>query len=227
MRIAVVTPFYQARLDWLLQCHASVRYQTHACTHILVSDGSGPNPLPDFQGQFIELQHNHGDYGDTPRSVGSLSALSQGFDAVAYLDADCWYEEGHVASLVELQGRTAAAVCTAARKLYDYRDNFLEICPASDGRTFADTNCLMVWRPAAQLYAQWAFIPQEYHLIDDRYIFNQILQQQIPRAHSGIASVCYRTKLPAVFKRLGLPVPPEARADERIPGLVDKMLAGS
>src|SRR6267142_5946268 len=135
MRIAVVTPFFKPRLDWLQQCHASVRAQTHVCTHILISDGAGSNPVTGVQGQFIELQHNHGDYGDTPRAVGSISALTQGFDAVAYLDADCWYEEGHIASLVELHARTGAAVCTSARKLYDYRDNFLEICPNSDGRT--------------------------------------------------------------------------------------------
>jgi len=226
MRIAVVTPFFKPRLDWLQQCHASVRAQTHTCIHILISDGAGPNPVAGFQGQFIELQHNHSDYGDTPRAVGSISALAQGFDAVAYLDADCWYEEGHIASLVELQARTSAAVCTSARKLYDYRDNFLEICPRSDGQAFADTNCLMVWRPASHLYAQWAYIPPEYHLIDDRYIFQQILKQKISRAHTGVASACYRTKLPGVFKRLGLPIPPEAEADKRIPGLTAKLKAG-
>lgn len=223
MRIAVVTPIFRPADGWLEQCHASVRAQTHACTHILISDGDGPNPLLDFVGQFIQLSWRHDDYGDTPVALGSVSAFSQGFDAIAYLDDDCWYEPEHIASLVELHERTGASVCSSLRKLYDYQDNFLQVCPSSDGVRFVDTNCYMIWRAARQLCVELASMPREYHAIGDRYLFHQMRRQQVSHANSGIASVCYRTRLRKVFLRLGLQPPADAAMDPHVLGLIRKL----
>src|SRR3990172_6396080 len=96
MRVAVITPYYKAREDWLTRCHESVRAQTHPATHILVADGTPESYVDGWEAQHIVLMKNHGDFGDTPRAVGSVSAIGQGFDAIAYLDADNWYAPEHI-----------------------------------------------------------------------------------------------------------------------------------
>tara|TARA_B100000674_G_C37112518_1_gene589639 strand:- start:173 stop:316 length:144 start_codon:yes stop_codon:yes gene_type:complete len=45
------------------------------------------------------LPSSHGDNGNTPWGVEALMALAEGYQLVAFLDADNWYHEGHIASL--------------------------------------------------------------------------------------------------------------------------------
>ena len=211
MRIAVVTPFYRVREDWLAQCHASVRAQTHACTHFLVSDGSGSQPLADFEGQFIELQHNHADYGDTPRAIGSLSAAAQGYDAVIYLDADDWILSQHVQTLVTLQQESGAAVCTAARNLHDLDGQLLGPCQEDNGVDFAGTGSLMIARSGYALLGTWALMPREFHIVGDRWLWSRIRRHRIKTARSDMATTAYRTGWPHHYTRFGREPPPGAK----------------
>lgn len=211
MRVAVVTPFHQVREDWLAQAHASVRAQAHACTHILISDGSGPNPLRDFQGQFIELQQQHADYGDTPRAIGSLSAAAQGFDAVAYLDADDWLLPQHVQTLVELHQRTGAAVCTAARLLYDLDGRLLGPCVEDNGHGFAGTGSLLITRAGYALLGAWALMPPEFHIVGDRWLWSRVRRHRIGTARADQPTTAYRTGWPHHYRRFGLEPPPGAK----------------
>src|SRR3989344_8281647 len=100
MKVAVITPYFNILDEWLLQCHRSVKSQTHPCTHILVADGRAKDIVNSLEAQHILLPVNYRDYGDTPRGVGSILAIGQGFDAIAYLDADNWYYPEHIASMV-------------------------------------------------------------------------------------------------------------------------------
>ena len=140
MRVAVITPYHKPQPEWLRQCHESVLSQTHSCVHVLVADGL-PVPEPDsWQAQHIILAGNCNDYGDTPRAIGSMSAIGQGFDAIAFLDADNWYLPDHIASLVELHDSTGADVCISHRDLYHLDGTRLGPCDETDGERFADTS---------------------------------------------------------------------------------------
>lgn len=225
MRVAVVTPFYNTPIKWLEQCHASVRAQTHPCTHFLVSDGSGENPLPDFVGEFIRLPKPHADNGNTPRAVGSIAAASEGFDAIAYLDADNWYTPDHIDSLVTLQAQTRAAVCTSARSLYDLDGGLLGICEEVDGVNFADTSCLFITRPAFGLTLQWALMPKEFSVVCDFWIWSCTRRSPHSAAHSRLATMAFRTTYPHHFSRLGLAPPPGAKTLEYSQNCVRKIQA--
>jgi hypothetical protein len=102
VRIAVITPHYKTRPDWLERCVASVAAQTLPCKHFLVCDG---DILPQIElstnVQVLQLPRAHADFGNTPRAIGSVSAIAQDFDAIAYLDSDNWYETGHMQHLLE------------------------------------------------------------------------------------------------------------------------------
>jgi hypothetical protein len=211
-RVAVITPYYRTPTNWLRQCRESVRRQTHPCTHVFVADGEAQAVVDTFgEGvQHVVLPVNHADYGDTPRAVAGMLAAGQGFDAIAYLDSDCWWRPNHVERLLALQAETGAAVLSAMRSYHHVETHeLMGVCLGSDGKTFVDTNCLMLMRPAFGTVAGvWATMDPDFHPIDDRVIWWTILQSGLARAHSMGVTVCYRVKEPGVYQGFGRPVPP-------------------
>ncbi len=210
MKVAVVTPYHREPEDWLRRCHESVRAQRHPCTHILVADGR-PNPLVEsFDVQHIRLPRPHGDYGDTPRALGALSAIAQGFEAIAFLDADNWYKPGHIASLVALHEETGAAVCTAVREFRRLDGSVLGVCPYSDGELFVDTSCFFLTAAAFAVVPELALMPKPLHTIGDRVLLYHIKRLGLPRAHSWRATLCYRGTSNFEYELFGEMPPPEA-----------------
>ena len=222
MRVAVITPLFKARPEWALECLASVRAQTHACTHIVVADGLPRPPLPGFNGQFIGLDKNHADYGDTPRAIGSISAMAQGFDAIAYLDDDNWFHPQHIESLVALQQRTGADLCSSARLIHALDGSLLGRCP-QNGVSFVDTSCYFLARGAFALCTQWACIPQRFHPIGDRYLWMAAHHLGLRYAHSGLHSSHYRSSLLASYRSAGRTPPPEGREPPWQDSLLDDL----
>src|SRR5690606_34699420 len=97
MRIAVVTPYADQPVEWLRQGHDSVRRQGVDATHFLVADGCPDPAVAAWADQHIVLKHRHGDGGNAARMAGGLSAASQRFDAITFLDAADWFLPGHLA----------------------------------------------------------------------------------------------------------------------------------
>ncbi len=102
MKVAVVSAYYKESSQVLQRCIDSVAGQTHRCTHFLVSDGH-PQAIVDVQPvRHVKLGASHGDYGDTPpRAIGSMLAIREGFDAIAYLDADNFFLRDHIKVMVD------------------------------------------------------------------------------------------------------------------------------
>lgn len=212
MRVAVITPFYKPQPDWLEQCHASVRAQSFPCTHFLASDGSGDNPLSDFTGEFLRLDSNHHDNGNTPRAAASMMAIGQGYDALAYLDADNVYREDHIESMVARQAATGAAVCTSGRVLMTLDGALLGPCVEVDGENFADTSCLFLTRAAYGLIPQWVLMPRGYSPICDFWMWSAIRQTGLTRVHTGLPSMAFRSSYPHHYQHLGKPEPPGCKS---------------
>jgi len=163
MKVAVVTPYYREADDVLRVCLDSVRAQTHApCRHFLVSDGF-PNPLVDtYDATHIRLPNAHGDNGNLGRCVGAFTAISEGYDAIAFLDADNWFRPDHIARMVALHVRTGAAVCSSGRSIHRLDGSLLIASDQeSDGVNFVDTSCLCISRPAFDLMSLWGMMPRE------------------------------------------------------------------
>jgi hypothetical protein len=68
-------------------------------------------------------------------------------------------------------------------------------CLTSDGEQFCDTSCLMLMRPAFPVTSVWALMDPSQHAIDDRVVWQRLLQSGLPRAHTGRPSVAYRATL--------------------------------
>lgn len=212
MKIAVVTPSYHTPADWLEQCLRSVAAQTVPCTHFVVNDGDPDLALPvQATLSLVSLPGPHRDWGNTARAVGSICAARQGFDAIAYLDADNWYHPGHLESLLRLHQRSGAAVCTSGRDLHHVDGARLGPCPEVDGRTFVDANCFFFTRAAFDLIRAWYLVPPGQDLVADRALWQHIVGSGRSRAHSGQATVAYRTAYKVHYHHFGAQPPPWAK----------------
>lgn len=212
MKVAVVTPYCQEPAAVLRQCHESVERQTYPCRHYLVADGHPSPEVADWQAEHFKLPRQHGDVGNAARCIGAMAAASDGFDAIAFLDADNWYHADHVASLVALHLRTGALVCTSGRDIHR-TDGSLLIAggESADGDAHTDTSCLWFHRDAFELLAVWATVPREIATIGDRIVWAAIKARNLPRAHSGLTTVAYRSRWQVHYRAKGETPPDEAR----------------
>ena len=215
MKVAVITPYFNAHEEWLLKCHESVISQTHPCTHFMIADGRPQDIVDSWNVQHIKLPVNHADYGDAPRGVGSVMAIAQRFDAIAYLDADNWYYPDHIASLIKLHRQTGAGVVSSTRNLYRLDGTLLGKCFEVDGERFVDNNCYFITRPAFHIVSVWWMMELLYtgpngkgpwkqiHSIDDRVFWAEVIRLKLSRAHSGRATVAYRTAFMNHYRHFG------------------------
>ncbi len=211
MKVAVVTPYYKTPLEWLHDCHQSVRAQTHHCTHIMVADGEPVETVDKFDAVHLTSLGPNDDVGNTARAIGSIAAIRQGFDAVCYLDADNWYRPEHVERMVALFGETKAAICAAARTLHHVDGTLLGRCPETDGEAFVDTNCMFLTREAFPIVSVWHTLDRRLDPIGDRVIWFQAKQLGISTAYSGEPTVCYRTNYREHYELFNAVPPPGAK----------------
>ncbi len=209
MKVAVITPYFKEDIAVLRQCHESVAAQTHAATHFMVADGHPLDEVAQWSVQHVTLPNSHDDNGNTPRAVGSLSAINQGFDAVAYLDADNWFYPNHIANMVTLHTMTSAVVCTSGRSMHRLDGSLMYVDKTeNDGVKFADTSCLFLTKGAFRLVPLWALMPKELAPICDQIFWSAIRARKIHCAHKPEATVAFRTQYDVHYTNIG-EQPPE------------------
>lgn len=215
LRVAIVTPYYLETVHVLRHCHDSVRTQTYACTHFFVADGHPQNELSNWSVQHLILAESHKDVGNTPRAIGSLSAMNQGFDAIAFLDADNWHYPNHIEAMVDLHRQSGAAVCTATRSLHRFDGSLLYIDEHdSDGKAHVDTSCLFLTRAAFRLLPLWAMMPRELGAIGDTMIWQAIQGRAFATAHSSQPTVAFRTQYQVHYQNIGEKAPPGTKSNQ-------------
>jgi len=215
MRVAVVTPYCGESLAILRHCHESVARQTHPCRHYMVADGHPEPVVSTWPVEHLQLPTQHHDGGNTARCVGAMAAAGDEIDAVAFLDADNWYHDDHIELLVALHQRTGALVCTSGRDIHRVDGSI--IMPGGepgDGQTHVDTSCFWIHRHAFEVLSLWTAMPRALGPICDRVIWAAIMAREIPRAHSGRATMAYRSRYAAHYTGNGEPPPPNAKPDD-------------
>ena len=214
LKIAVVTPYYNEDKNILEHCHSSVMNQSYPCAHILVADG---NPRPQFDGQpktmHVILPQANADNGNTPRAIGGILADAYGFDAVAYLDADNWYDSTHIQGLIEAhEANSQVSLISCKRRICDLRGRHLDITePEEDANQHVDTSCWIVFRPAFALLRAW-LMPKVLAPIGDRIFLQKADHDRFQRFATDNRTVNYRTLYAGHYHSAGAPVPAEAKS---------------
>jgi glycosyltransferase involved in cell wall biosynthesis len=196
-RVAVVTPYYRIDPEKFHRCCASVAAQTFKCDHILVADGE-PQALPDeFDVIHMALPQNIGNSGASPRGFGAQYAFVQGYDAVAFLDADNWFDEDHIEVTVSALEEGQEDVVFSSRHIVFPDGDVLEVDDPTDANgNHVDTSCYVFSKRAAYLMAIWAMYPKEFGAIEDRIMRAVISKKNLKAKFLTKKTMWYETNWP-------------------------------
>ena len=204
MKIAVITPYYREPLGLLTSCMNSVAKQTYKNVHhFMVADGY-PNEHIKSSSRLTHLEiPNCGDFGDTPRGVGAAVANALNYDAIAFLDADCWFEPNHLEIMAGVMNEANVDLVTCPRNLYREDGRFLAVDQESDGYNFNDTNCYLFGKAAIHLARNWMFKSQADSAIGDRHMWANVKAHNVRIARSLKPTLNYITRVVQHYKDLG------------------------
>jgi glycosyltransferase involved in cell wall biosynthesis len=211
-KIAVITPYFQEPLEMLRQCHDSVLAQQMGADHFLIADGCPNAQLSDWGIKHVILPQAHGDNGNTPRGIGGLLAAAEGYDFIAYLDADNWYHADHLASLHSLWQATRADVCCSLRTFHGIDGTEIPV-RESDEEAFnhVDTSCYLLHRSAFGCLPIWLQMPRRLSPICDRGFLKSLLHQRFRLSFTKRRTVAFRCQTEAHYLAVQLEPPPGAK----------------
>jgi len=218
-KVAVITPYYKEPIDQMERCLLSVRQQTVAADHFLISDGH-PQSWLDLTGvRHIRLGKSHGDYGNTPRGIGAQLAISEDYDAICFLDADNWYDKDHVQVCLQ-----AALSLTGQLQDCDYvvakrrlvRPDLTVMYEGPDEPGHIDTNSLFMLRGAFHLIPYWNLMPQNYSSIGDRLFRLVLLKNNLKEVTTNQITVNYYNLWASSYRNRGEQIPDGAKQNVNV-----------
>jgi hypothetical protein len=211
-RPIVITPYYKEDPVMLRRCMASVHHQTVPTEHMLVADGHPQDWLESEPVRHLRLDRPHGDFGNTPRGVGSLLAAAEGFAPIIMLDADNWLEPGHVEACIRAAASAPGTDFVVATSQFRRPDESIMPIPNLPTSDHVDTSCFAFFPGSYQMLAVWALMPRQMSAVGDR-IFWRALRA---RGLSGVAitnpaTVNYHCLWESLYRGLGETPPPGAK----------------
>jgi len=171
MKIAVITPYHHGSKKWVDRCIENVRKQTVPYKHYLVWDGPADTCqcTPQFENaRHIVLGEWHNDYGNTPRGIGALLAISEGADAISFLDVDNFYDSDHLETCAALAEKHIGADFIVARRRIVLPDG--TPVPGEDEpiNEHVDTSCFFLLPGAFHVIPQQVLQPKQLATVGDR-----------------------------------------------------------
>jgi hypothetical protein len=226
-RVAVITPYLHESEAMLLECHRSVIEQGVGADHFLIADGHPRAAVDGWEARHVILPRSHADDGSTPRGLGGLLARREGYDFVAYLDADNWYHPGHLRSLLDLHAQSGSPVCASLRTFHDLAGAPLPVREEDeDALRHIDTSCLLLARPAFACLGVWLDLPEMVTRICDRVFVAGLRHAGLAIRSSGQRSVAYRSRYEVHYEAAGVAVPASAKAPRDLEPVRAYLLSG-
>ena len=212
-RIAVVTPYYKESTEILRQCHDSVRSQTYPADHFMIADGFPNAEAQTWKVKHVALPCGHADNGNTPRQIGSTLADAEGYDFIAYLDADNWFHPNHLQSLIAVYEETKAQVCASFRTYHAWDGRQIHVVEADEEKlAHIDTSCFLIHRDAFPALSVWGKMPRRLSPICDRVFFAALKKERYKIASSRQRTVAFRSQYAFHYEAAGLPLPESYKA---------------
>lgn len=214
-RICVITPYYKEPRSLVERCLESVGSQTIRADHILVADGFPQAWLDEASVRHVQLDRAHGDYGNAARGAAALLAIAEQYDAIAFLDADNWYETGHLEACLAASRAAPQAPYVVASRDYVRPDGSIMPLPATEDfphGDHVDTNCYLLLPPTYPLLHHWCATPREFAAVGDR-LFRQVLKTRLgpPALVSGPPTIKYLCMFEGLYRAIGEAPPPNAK----------------
>jgi hypothetical protein len=211
-RFAIVTPYYRETRETLERCVESVKRQSVATDHFVVSDGYPQDWLDSAGVRHIRLGLAHNDYGNTPRGIGALLAISERYGGIGMLDADNWLEPDHVQACQAAAG-SSRVDCDYVVARRTFRRPDLSTLPVEEEAGHVDTNCFFFLRGSFCALPYWAMMPKNLAPLCDRYFFAMMRSQPFTQVKVSHATVNYLCLWSSNYRSIGEIPPPGAKLD--------------
>lgn len=216
LKIAIVTPYCYEDIDKLRRCHESVLAQTTKCTHFLIADGEAKPEVATWDCRHIHLGVSHRDNGNTPRGIGGVLAMNEGYDVVMYLDADNWYDSLHASSVLYTHSLTSSDVIFSSRHIVLPDGSIIEADDPEDaGKLHVDTSCMSIFPNAHRALSHWLSMPQSLGPICDRVMLG-LLQSEFDCSWTEYKSVFFESSYAGHYRLAGLEVPSNAKVVNKL-----------
>lgn len=213
-RFAIVTPYYKEDRKTLERCLNSVRTQSVHVDHIVVADGFPQLWIDDEPVRHLKLDSAHGDFGGTPRGLGLLLAVSEGYEAIGLLDADNWIAPDHVERCLDLASRIAERCDFVVARRYFMTPKEVSLgAPDEPVTDLVDTNCYFFFSGSYPALHHWVTMPKQLSPIGDRIFLAATQTYKLRSAMLDQATVFYETLWSSSYESRGLPVPENAKLD--------------
>ncbi|HYQ42309.1 MAG TPA: glycosyltransferase [Polyangiaceae bacterium] len=193
MKVAVVTPYFKEADVLLERCLSSVRRQDHPVTHILIADGHPSDVVQSSGVRHVRLDRSHADAGNTARGLGALMAVAEQFEAIAFLDADNWFDDQHVSTCLQTAlATTELPDFVVARRRLCRPDGSPLPAEAEDGPAdHVDTSCFFLLRTSFHVAARWAAIPKALAPVGDRVFLKMLIAENLRANRCSSTTVNY------------------------------------
>jgi len=215
---AVVTPYHKEEERLLERCVRSVQAQTMPANHFLIADGHPQDWLDGEAVRHIKLDREHRDYGNTPRTIGALLAVSEGYDAIALLDADNWLEADHISTCIATSRLVENCDYVIARRNMCRPDGSV-IDIEYDSSVLMDTNCFFLLPGAYHAIPHIGLTPTELSSICDRIFYSTLKAKNLHAKVAERNTVNYHCLWPAVYRKAGEEPPLNPRPNVDFDGM--------
>lgn len=209
---AIITPYYKEAPEILKRCIDSVKKQSISADHFLISDGYPQDWIDSAGVRHLRLGVAHKDFGNTPRGLGALLAISEGYRAVGFLDADNWYDHDHVeqcCSAAKLIAATQPDLIIARRRVFlpdGTPINFTE------EPNHVDTNCYWLLERAFPLAHYWLTMVPQVAPLGDRVFYRVVKTNSLKMQNTKSPTVNYVGNFEVFYRAAGMTPPPYAKA---------------
>lgn len=215
-RFAVITPYFKETPEVLKRCVDSVKQQSIKADHFLVADGC-PQDWVDRAGvRHLRLDTAHKDCGNTPRGIGALLAISEGYKGIGFLDADNWYDCDHVEQCcaVESSIEGVPADLVAAQRRILLADGTPTNLP--EYADHVDTSCYWLLEGAFSVAHYWLTMPRQVAPLCDRIFYRVVTANCLTMCHTNSVTVNFISNHARFYSTVGKAPPSDAKTIDRI-----------
>ena len=224
MKAAVITPYYKESIQTLWRCHQSVLSQESDCRHFLVADGFPNDSIWEWDCEHLTLPAAHNDNGNTPRSIGALSAINRGYEVIFFLDADNWYTGDHVSEALKMKEENPKIDVAVLRRQIVLPDGTMVPDDQEDiAKSHVDTSCYAFFESSFSLIPFWGMMPTFLSPMCDRFMFIAIKAKHFSLAWSAKKTVFFASNYRAHYINAGR-VPPSKTNDVNMQELVSRLM---
>jgi len=142
----------------------------------MVADGKAKSEIDSWNVEHLKLSCGHADGGNTPRSIGSISAYKQGYWPIFWLDADNTYESWHCIEAFALKRRNPSADILAMKRSMYLRDKSepLPLADVDRNGEHVDMSCYVFYPSSFRILPFLSLLPNAFGICGDEFMLQAI-----------------------------------------------------